>query len=366
MSYYNFGMPLFQELKDLTTNTSSVLDIIKKETIDFEDFARLISYGAEENLEEMANRVQKENLQFFGRAIGLYTPLYIANYCVNNCAYCGFNTHNDIDRLKLTMDEIETESKFINEMGLRHILLLTGESNHHTPVSYLKDAVSVCNKYFDSISIEVYPMDEPDYKVLIDEGVSGLTVYQEVYDEDIYDTVHISGPKKNFKYRLDAGERACKAGIRNLNIGSLLGLNDFRKEILHVGLHAYYIQRKYPEVELSVSLPRIKPFKGSFTDISEVSDQNLVQGLLALKLFLPRVSVNMSTRESATFRNNLLNIGVNKISAGVCTEVGGHSKENQNKSNPQFDISDDRSVDEIRTYLLENNFQPVFKDWLAF
>lgn len=357
MEYDNFDFhKFFNKVSD-----EDIEGILLKEYLNELDFLKLLSPTAEKYLEPMAKKARKLSLQNFGKSISLYTPMYVANYCVNKCAYCGYNVENKVKRKKLTLEEVEKEAKSIYDTGLRHILILTGESKFHTPVSYVKDCVQVLKKYFSSISIEVYPLEEEEYKELIDAGVNGLTVYQEVYNREVYDKVHIAGPKKNFTYRLEAPERACKAGIHSLGVGALLGLYKWREEAFFSGLHAYYIQQNYPWVEMSMSVPRIRPHAGSFNDIYEVTDKNIVQALLAYKLFLPRAGTNITTRECAEFRDNLIPLGVTKMSAGVSTEVGGHS--NENKGEAQFDIADPRSVDEMKNILKDKGYNPIFKDW---
>ncbi|WP_069649041.1 2-iminoacetate synthase ThiH [Caloranaerobacter ferrireducens] len=358
LKYKNFQFNKF--LENITS--SDIFRIINKDKIDEYDFLTLLSNEAEKYLEEMAQKAHQLTVQNFGKTILLYTPLYLSNFCVNRCSYCGFNIENKIKRKKLTFEEIEEEAKAISSTGLRHVLILTGESRKETPVSYIVDAVKILKKYFDSISIEIYPLKEDEYREVIKAGVDGLTIYQEVYDEDIYDKVHIAGPKKNYRFRLNAPERACKARMRNISIGALLGLNDWRKEAFLTGLHAKYLQDKYSDVEISVSLPRIRPHIGVYEDIYPVSDKNLVQIMLALRLFLPRIGITISTRENQKLRDNLIPLGVTKTSAGVSTEVGGHSS--KTKSDSQFEISDKRSVIEMKKAILSRGYQPVFKDWM--
>lgn len=365
MSFYNEylkfkNIDFANFFKEITE--SDVLRIITKENLDKYDFLTLLSPIAQNLLEEMAQKSHMLTVQNFGKTMLLYTPMYIANHCVNKCSYCGFNVTNNIVRKKLSLEEIENEAKAISATGLRHILILTGESNKETPVSYIVDAIKVIRKYFDSISIEIYPLTEDEYKAVIEAGAQSLTIYQEVYDEEIYDRVHIAGPKKNYMFRLDAPERACIAKMHDVNIGSLLGLNDWRKEAFFTGLHAEYLQNKYSDTEISVSLPRIRPHAGAFDDIYPVNDKDIVQVMLTIRLFLPRVGVTISTREDQDLRDNLIPLGVTKMSAGVSTEVGGHSSET--KSDSQFEISDKRSVEEIRKLLLAKGYQPVFKDWM--
>lgn len=365
MSFYNE----YIESKDMdftnffnSITKSDVLRAINNESLDKNDFLTLLSPIAQDMLEEMAQKSQRLTIHNFGKTMLLYTPMYLANFCVNKCSYCGFNVSNDIVRKTLTMDEIEEEAKAISASGLRHILILTGESKKESPVSYIVDAVKVIKKYFDSVAIEIYPLTEDEYREVIAAGVDSFTIYQEVYNEEIYDRVHIAGPKKNYRFRLDAPERACMARMRSVNIGALLGLHDWRREAFFTGLHANYLQNKYSDVEISVSLPRLRPHAGSFNDIYPVEDRDLVQIMLALRLFLPRAGITISTRESQSLRNNLIPLGVTKMSAGVSTEVGGHSSET--KSDSQFEISDKRNVDEMKKMLLSKGYQPVFKDWM--
>jgi len=365
MSFYNE----YLEIKDIDfTNffkqitKSDVLRAISNESLNKYDFLTLLSPIAQGMLEEMAQKSQRLTVQNFGKTMLLYTPMYLANFCVNKCSYCGFNVSNDIVRKALTMEEIEEEAKAISSSGLRHILILTGESKKESPVSYIIDAVKVIKKYFDSVAIEIYPLTEDEYREVIAAGIDSFTIYQEVYNEEIYDKVHIAGPKKNYRFRLDAPERACRAKMRGVNIGALLGLHDWRREAFFTGLHANYLQNKYSDVEISVSLPRLRPHAGSFNDIYPVEDRDLVQIMLALRLFLPRAGITISTRESKSLRNNLIPLGVTKMSAGVSTEVGGHSS--KTKSDSQFEISDKRNVDEMKKVLLAKGYQPVFKDWM--
>jgi len=361
--YRSFYKEMEKEKDRITP--SHIKAVIQKSYLSPWDYFVLLSEKAEPYLEDMAQKARRLTIQNFGKVILLYTPLYLANYCVNQCSYCGFNVKNKIERTKLTLEEVEREAKLISSTEMRHILILTGESRIHTPVSYIRDCVRVLRKYFTSISIEVYPMETEEYAELIKEGVDGLTIYQEVYDEEVYDRVHIAGPKKNFRYRLEAPERACDAGMRFVNIGALLGLgDDWRFEAFFTGLHAYYLQNKYPDSEIGVGLPRLRPHIGApFKPKPLVSDKNLVQILVATRLFLPRAGISITTRESEWLRNNLLPLGVTRMSAGSVTAVGGRAVEE--KTPGQFEIADERSVREVHEYLLKRGYQPVYKDWQA-
>ncbi|MCK5133499.1 MAG: 2-iminoacetate synthase ThiH [Candidatus Sabulitectum sp.] len=324
----------------------------------------LLSPKTDENLEEMARTAREITLRNFGRTIQLYTPMYLSNYCENECVYCGFRSGVKVKRSKLSLEEVEKEAQYISSTGLKHILILTGESEKHSPVSYLEDCVKVLNKYFCSIAIEVYPLTDEGYRTLINAGVDGLTLYQEVYDQHIYSDLHPAGPKRDYLFRLNAPERAAEQGIRTLNIGALLGLAEWREEMFFTGLHAKYLQDRYPEVEMSISVPRMKPFGGDFKPLCEVSDRDLVHAILALRIYLPRVGITLSTREDSLLRNNLVHLGVTKMSADTTTAVGGHTATGEASETVQFGISDDRSVDEVKAMLRESGFQPVLKDWI--
>lgn len=340
-----------------------VISSIYKEKHTIEDFLILTSPKAKDYLEEMAVRANGITEKQFGKTILLYTPIYIANYCVNKCAYCGYNVENQIARKKLTMGEVEVEAKAVAAKGFKHVLLLTGESSFHTPTDYIVESVKIFKKYFSSIVIEIFPMDEEDYKKVVEAGADGLTVYQETYDEEVYDRVHIAGPKKDYKYRLDAPERGCKAGMRAINIGALLGLKDWREELFFTAIHGEYLQKKYPWIELAFSLPRIRPHAGFFEDLYELNDSDYVQAMVALRIVFQRCGINVSTRESSEFRSNLIPLGVTKMSAAVSTGVGGHTMNKAEMGEEQFLINDEIDEVNIKKMIRSKGYEPIMKDW---
>lgn len=333
---------------------------LQKNRLSAMEYLALLSPAAEGYLEMMAQKAHSLTVHNFGKVILLYTPLYLANYCVNQCVYCGFRAHSKLERKKLTFAEVEQEAEMIARTGLKHILILTGESRRMSPVSYIKECVQILKKYFTSISIEIYPLDEPEYEELISAGVDGLTIYQEAYNETVYAENHPAGPKRNYHYRLEAPERACRAGVRTVNVGALLGLHEWRSEAFLTGLHANYLQTAYPAVEVSISPPRLRPYLGGRRSSNLVSDKNLVQYMLAYRLFMPRGGMTISTRESAELREHLVKLGATKMSAGSCTAVGGRS---DSQSIGQFEIWDGRSVAEMAAMLYAQGYQPLYKDW---
>ncbi len=336
---------------------------LSQERLDILDFLALLSPAATPYLEQMAQKAHRITLQNFGKAILLFTPLYLANFCSNQCVYCSYNVKNKIVRRKLSFMEVEVEAKAIAEMGLQHLLLLTGECRKASSPEYIAECAKILRPYFASLGIEVYPLETEEYHKLYEAGIDTLTIYQEVYNEDIYASVHLSGPKRVHRYRLEAPERACEAGFSGVTIGALLGLGEWRKEAFFTGLHASYLQRTYPGTEVAVSAPRMRPHVGSYKPQYPITDTELVQILLAYRLFLPRAGITLSTRESASMRDSLLPLGITKLSAGSLTSVGGYS-ETTEAGSAQFEVSDERSVEEVVKMLRTKGYQPVFCDWV--
>lgn len=356
--YEGFNFSLFFS----SVQGQDIEKILCKERLTELDFLMLLSEKGAEYLEPMAARARQLTVQHFGRTIQLFIPLYISNYCSNECTYCGFNLKNSIKRRKLTIAEIDTEAREIAKSGIQHLLLLTGEAKEVTPMAYLMEAVHTLKRHFASVSIEIFPMDESDYRQLKEAGVDGLTLYQEVYDRKMYKSVHLAGQKSNYEYRLDGPERGARAGFRVVNVGSLLGLGEMRSEAFFTGLHGRYIDDNYLETEVAYSLPRFNPAEGDFTPGNAVDDTTFVQFLCALRLFMPRAGISVSTREAASFRDNLIPLGVTRFSAGSCTGVGGYADKDQTQT-PQFEITDERSIEEVAQSIIQHGYQPVYKDW---
>lgn len=343
--------------------SGDVLKALDKNILEPFDLLALLSPAAKPFLEQMAQKAHRLTLQNFGKGVILFTPLYLANYCSNRCVYCGYNVDNSIARRKLTIAEAVKEGKVIAETGLQHLLILTGESRKHSSPEYIAGCARALKPHFAQLGVEIYPLEVEEYKALYEAGVDSLTMYQEVYQEDIYRSVHLAGPKRKHRYRLEAPARACQAGFSNVTIGALLGLGPWREEAFYTALHADYLQKNYPDVEISVSAPRMRPHTGNYEPLYPVNDAELVQILLAYRLYLPRSGITLSTRESATMRDNLLPLGITKMSAGSLTTVGGYA-DTEETGSAQFDISDERSVEEIASVLRTKGYQPVFCDWV--
>ena len=334
--------------------------ILAKDRIDERDFLSLLAPAAQSRFEQMAGKAEAITKRHFGKAVTLFTPFYISNYCDNACRYCSFARQYTIARRHLSFEEIREECQRISESGIRHILVLTGESRSKASIAYIAESIRIIKEYFSSVSIEIYPLKEEEYRVLIDQGVDGLTIFQETYDEIEYHGFHKGGPKDDFTFRLEAPDRACRQGMRTLSIGALLGLSAVHRDVFFTGLHAHYLRRNYPQVELSISLPRIRPLAGDFVPLFPVTDTFFVQIVMAIRIFLESAGITISTRESRQLRNALLPLGVTKMSAGVSTAVGGHS---ETPSTTQFEIADHRSVSEMKADLLSLGYQPIMQDW---
>ena len=341
-----------------------VKEALAAETCSVDNFKALLSPAALPFLEEIAQKAQKETRKHFGNSVAIFTPLYIANYCENYCVYCGFNCHNKIKRAQLNEEEIEKEMQAIAETGLEEVLILTGESPNKSSVEYIGEACKIAKKYFKLIGLEVYPMDSKDYAYLHECGADFVTVFQETYNSDKYKTLHLGGRKRIFPYRLNAQERAIMGGMRGVGFAALLGLDDFRKDALATGMHAYLLQKKYPHAEIAFSCPRLRPIiNNDKINPKDVHEPQLLQIICAYRIFMPFASITISTRECERFRDNIIQIAATKISAGVNVGIGGHSQEEE-KGDEQFEISDGRSVDEIYQMIEDNGMQPVMTDYI--
>ena len=343
---------------------SDVIRAIESDRCSFEDFKALLSPAAEPFLEQIARKARLETRKHFGNSAYFFTPIYISNYCENYCIYCGFNCHNKIKRAKLSMEEIHEEMKAIAETGLEEILILTGESRKASDVKYIGEACKIAKKYFKNIGIEVYPMNSDEYRYLRECGADYVTVFQETYNSDKYETLHLAGHKRIFPYRFNAQERALMGGMRGVAFAALLGLDDFRKDALGTGMHAYFIQRKYPWAEISISCPRLRPIiNNASINPKDVHEKQLLQIMCAYRIFLPFAGMTISTRERAEFRDNVVGLAATKISAGVSTGIGSHS-ESEDKGDAQFEIADTRGLEEIYESLKKRGIQPVMNDYV--
>ena len=344
---------------------------LEHETCTTEDLKALLSPAAEPFLEQMAERARLETSKHFGNTVYMFTPLYIANYCENYCVYCGFNCYNNINRMKLDTEQIEREMRIISDSGMEEILILTGESRAMSNVEYIGEACRLARKYFRMVGLEIYPVNVDEYKYLHECGADYVTVFQETYDSRRYSDLHLLGHKRIYPYRFDAQERALMGGMRGVAFSALLGLSDFRKDALASALHVYFLQRKYPHAEMSLSCPRLRPIiNNDKINPLDVHETQLCQIICAYRIFLPFVGITVSSRESESFRNGIVKIAATKVSAGVSTGIGDHeSKYSGNETDgeqgdEQFEINDGRSLDVMYKDIAAEGLQPVLNDYI--
>lgn len=344
----------------LDTKEDDVLRLLSRGAWTPADFPALISPAAASHLELLARKSRQLTRQRFGKVMNLYAPLYISNACVNACAYCGFNVTHHIPRKTLSFEEIRHEAGLLYDQSMRHILLVSGESPEDVPVSFLEKIGHHLSRQFSSVAIEIYPMNTENYHKLAKVGIVGIALYQETYLKDVYAEVH-KGPKADYPFRLHALERAAKAGFRDLGLGVLLGLSDFRLDSVLLAMHAHYLMKQYWQCRISISFPRIQSAEGHFQPRVEVTDQELAQLIFAFRLAFPDADLVLSTRESAKFRDGIADLGITRMSAGSRTNPGGYS--NAEDGLRQFDIEDNRSPEEIADMLAEKGLEPVWKDF---
>ncbi len=338
-----------------------VLAALQRDHCSTDDLAALLSPAAEPLLPRLAARSRDITRQRFGRTTQIYAPLYLSNYCVNRCAYCGFSAGNRIHRRKLTLDEAEAEAEILRSRGFQHILLVSGEAPAVLDVDYLEAIALRLRDRFAAVSIEVQPLEEDEYARLFTAGITAVAVYQETYDRRTYDRVHLAGKKCDYDYRLDTPARAAAAGMREIGIGALLGLSDWRAEGLAIGLHLAWLRKHFWQTAFTVSFPRLRPAAGEFEPLVNVNEKNLSQLIFALRIFDPDVGLILSTREEPRYRDGMLGLGPTRYSAGSCTAPGGYSHEDHDGE--QFSVGDHRSVDEVCRVIRSRGFDPVCKDW---
>ncbi|MBN1961874.1 MAG: 2-iminoacetate synthase ThiH [Deltaproteobacteria bacterium] len=352
------------EILSITKNasTSDVNRALTRTQLEERDIAALLSPAALPYLENIAIKAQQITRQRFGRTMQLYAPLYISNECVNRCSYCGFANHLDIERITLSIDAVVSEAQYLYNQGFRHILLVAGESPRFVPVSYLEKIATAIGPMFASLSIEIGALNLDGYKRLVTAGYDGIALYQETYDLDIFKRVHLAGPKANYQRRLQAINDAGQAGFRSLGIGSLLGLGPWQYEALALVQHARELSRKFWRSRIAISFPRIRKHAGdNHEKLIHVNDRDLVQMICTIRIAMPDADLVLSTREPAVLRDNLINLGITRVSAGSCTHPGGYG--GISHAGEQFGIKDHRSAEEVANTLSLHGFEPVWKDF---
>lgn len=340
---------------------SDVERALRKPKRDLEDFKALISPAAMDYLEDMAMLSHQLTQKRFGKTIQMYIPMYLSNECQNICTYCGFSVDNKVRRITLTDQQLRDEIEVIKSYGYDHILLVTGEANKAVGIDYFRNAMKIIRPHFSHISMEVQPLEQHEYEELITLGLNTVLVYQETYHEENYKFHHPKGKKSNFEYRLETPDRLGKAGIYKIGLGVLIGLEDWRTDSFFNALHLNYLERTYWQTKYSISFPRLRPYVGNLEPKVNMTDRELVQLICAYRIFNEEVELSISTRESEKFRNNIIRLGITSISAGSKTDPGGYASGLQ--ALEQFEISDERSPEEVAAMIRSQGYEAVWKDW---
>lgn len=351
-----------ERLSILSKTPQDVERALTKNRLDIEDFKALISPAGDGYLEQMAQRSQQLTRQRFGNTISLYVPLYLSNKCHNICTYCGFSLNNHIRRLTLDMEQLERELEAIEALGFSQILLVTGEAPGSVGMDYFREVMVRLRDRFAQISMEIQPLEESEYAELIGLGLDAVLVYQETYNKQAYAEYHLRGNKQDYTYRLNTADRLGRAGVRKIGLGSLIGLEEWRTDSLAVATHLRYLQKEYWRTRYSISFPRLRPCEGSVEPKSPMSERQLVQLMCAYRLLEPDVELSLSTRESAHFRDNVMALGVNTMSAASSTQPGGYADPEQ-RALEQFSINDERSVTDVAAAIKAQGLEVVWKDW---
>lgn len=359
------AIPPFDQLQELihSAGNEAVERSLRAYQLSINDLAALLSPAADNYLESMAARSADITSLRFGRTTQIYAPLYVSNFCINRCSYCGFSADNKIERRILSLDEAEAEAMILHRRGFNHILLVSGEAPAKLGVEYLEKLALRLRDRFAAISIEVQPLAAEEYARLFSAGITGVAIYQETYDREIYKQVHLSGQKCDFDFRLETPARAAASGMREVGIGALLGLSDWRAEGLTLGMHLAWLRKNFWRTALTVSFPRLRPAAGEFQPLHDVTERDLSHLIFALRIFDPDVGIILSTREEARYRNGMIGLGPTRYSAGSCTAPGGYS--DPERSGEQFAIGDHRTINEVCAAIRAKGYDPVRKDWDA-
>ena len=364
-----------------------VTEMLDRSRLRVREFSALLDAlcrGVTSDISAAAARATALTRQHFGKAIRLFAPLYLSNECINNCAYCGFSRDNDILRVTLTPEQVEAEAAFLLGQGFRNILLVAGEHPRFVSNGYLEEVLARLSRTVPALAIEVAPMEEPDYRRMVEAGAEGVVVYQETYDPGIYAELHTAGPKRDYAWRLACPDRAYLAGVRRIGVGALMGLRSWREEAVDLAAHLDGLLRRCWKAQFTVSLPRLRPCAGGYQAREVVSDRDLLVLMIAFRLVFPQVGLVLSTREPKSLRDLLLPLGVTMASAGSHTEPGGYTGQARDdlhltvrgrrvdldlaggeEATGQFDISDDRSPAEMAQVLADLGLEAVWKDWDA-
>ncbi len=316
-------------------------------------------------VEEMYATARDIKEHIYGKRIVMFAPIYISDYCINECTYCGYHRSNKMQRNKLTMEELVLEVEALESMGHKRLALEAGEDPKNCPIEYVLSCIDTIYKVKNQngeirrVNINIAATTVENYQKLKEAGIGTYILFQETYNKEMYEKLHLSGPKSNYEYHTTAHDRAMEGGIDDVGIGVLYGLYDWHYEIVGTFLHAEHLEAVYGVGPHTISVPRIRPACGIAMNQYPypVTDEDFKRIIAVIRLSVPYTGIIISTREDAGFREECIALGVSQTSAGSATGVGGYSNKN---SAPQFEVADHRTPLEITKMLLKKGYIPSF------
>lgn len=328
-----------------------------------EDAAALLNVQDGELLDELYEAAKFIKNKVYGKRVVLFAPLYTSNECTNNCLYCGFRRDNkELHRKTLHLEEIVTEAKAMEAQGHKRILLICGEDPGKTHVKHMVEAMEAIYKSTDirRINVEAAPMKTEEYRLLKEAGIGTYVIFQETYHRETYKKMHPKGLKADYDWRITAIDRAFEAGIDDVGVGALLGLYDYRFEVLGLLMHVRSFEERYGVGPHTISVPRLRPALGwALEEVPyAVNDEDFKKIVAIYRLAVPYTGIILSTRERPEFRDELLSLGISQISAGSKTSPGGYQEE-EDKAD-QFEVSDHRSLPKVLETICEKGYIPSF------
>jgi len=337
----------------------------RKAGLNHREAALILEAGDKDMLFSLAKRIKKD---FYGNRIVLFAPLYLSNHCVNGCVYCPFNLRNkNIHRRKLTQDEIRNEVTALQDMGHKRLALETGEDPINNPIEYILESIETIyalkhkNGSIRRVNVNIAATTVDDYKMLKNAGIGTYILFQETYHKENYEKLHPTGPKSDYAWHTEAMDRAMQGGIDDVGIGVLYGLENYRYEFVAMMMHAGHLESVYGVGPHTVSVPRIKAADGVNPDdfTNGIDDETFKRIVACIRISAPYTGIIISTRESEQCRKSALEVGASQLSGGSRTSVGGYSDKNDIED-VQFDISDNRTLDQIVQWLIETGHIPSF------
>ena len=339
-----------------------------KQTLSYDDVAILLQAKKPEHINRIYQRASQIKNEIYGNRVVMFAPLYVSDYCINSCTYCGYKRDNKFARRKLTKAELQEEVRILEKMGHKRIALEAGEDPVNCDINYIVETIKTIYETVSDksnirrINVNIASTTVENYKKLKDADIGTYILFQETYNKTTYETLHPNCPKGDYLYHLTAFDRAMQAGIDDVGAGVLFGFSDHRFEVLALMMHNAHLEKTYGVGFHTISVPRLKKAEGvSLENYDHIIDDETFKKVVAiLRLAVPYTGIILSTRESEATRNELIHHGVSQLSSGSCTGVGGYAESLLGNHVPQFTIADDRTTLEVIKGLVKDGFIPSF------